>query len=126
MIANSYVRVDEPRGSDYLFRPAIIDDKSDRDVIRLTDRYPGFLIDGRKIQLRSAASCAPYGLPSGCRFAEIGRRRKTPSWLSAGQPLQLACRVRSRGEACDRPAVLETVTVGGVCDTAMQPVAGVP
>jgi len=126
LIANTYVRVDEKRGSDYLFRQAIIDDKSDRDIVRLVDRYPGFVIDGRKIQLRPAASCAPYGIPSGCRFAEIGRRRKMPSWLSTGQPLQLSCRVRSRGETCRGDAVLETIAVGGVCDTAMQPVAGVP
>lgn len=126
LIANTRIRVDERRDGGYLFRQAIIDEESDRDVIRLDDRYPGFVIDGRKVDLRPPSRCTPYGTPAGCRFAEVRRLRKTPSWLATGEPLQLACRVRSRGEDCTGGGTLETIEVGGVCDTRMQPVAGVP
>jgi hypothetical protein len=125
LIANTRVRVDERRDGGYLFRQAIIEEESDRDVIRLVDRYPGFVIDGRKIELRRPSRCTPYGTPPGCRFAEVRRLRKTPSWLAAGEPLQLTCRVRAGGEDCSGSGAIETVEVGGVCDTRMQPIAAV-
>lgn len=71
----------------------------DRDVVRIVDRYPGFVIDGRKVSLRAASRCAPYGIPRGCRFGTVGRYRKTPSWLHSGQPLALTCRVHDQGKA---------------------------
>jgi hypothetical protein len=126
LIANTRIRVDERRDGGYLFRQAIIAEESDRDVIELVDRYPGFVIDERKVELRRPARCTPYGTPPGCRFTEVRRLRRTPSWLASGEPLQLACRVRSRGEDCRGSATLETISVGGICDTRMQPVAGVP
>jgi hypothetical protein len=126
LIANTRIRVDQRRDGGYLFRQAIIDAKSDRDVITLVDRYPGFVIDGRKVGLRRPSRCTPYGTPPGCRFTAIRRLRRTPSWLTTGTPLQLRCRVRARGEDCKESGTLETVEVGGVCDTQMQPVAGVP
>jgi hypothetical protein len=126
LIANTRIRVDEPVGRGYRFRHAVVEEESGRDVIRLVDRYPGFVIDGRKVELARPTSCAPYGTPSGCRFETIGRHRKIPSWLAAGEPLELTCRIQTRGEDCRGTPKLETVRVGGVCDTAMQPTAGVP
>lgn len=125
LIANTRVSVGERRGSDYAFQLATIEDEGERDVVMVLDRYPGFVIDGRKVSLRPSTSCTPYGTSRGCRFERIGRYRKIPSWLAAGDPLQLNCRVRSRGEDCRAPVAAETTKVGGRCDTWMQPVAGV-
>ena len=97
----------------------------DRDVVRIVDRYPGFVIDGRKVSLRAASRCAPYGIPRGCRFGTVGRYRKTPSWLHSGQPLALTCRVHDQGKQCQGGGGTRTVTVGDRCDTQMRPVAGV-
>lgn len=126
LIANTRIRVDERREGGYRFRQALIEAAADRDVITLVDRYPGFIIDGRKVALQRPARCTPYGTPPGCRFTEVRRLRKTPSWLASGTPLQLTCRMRARGADCNASGSLETVEVGGVCDTRMQPVAGVP
>jgi hypothetical protein len=126
LIANTRILVDEPKGRGYLFRLAIVDEEPTRDRVRGVDRYPGFVIDGRKVALGRSSGCTPYGAPRGCRWDAIGRYRKTPSWLSSGDALQLTCRVRSRGEACAQDVRAETVRVGGPCDIAMQPVAGVP
>jgi len=126
LIANTRVRVDEPVGRNYRFRQAIVDVEPNRDVVELADRYPGFVIDGRKIELKPSTRCTPYGVAPSCRFTDIGRYRKTPSWLSDGDPVALSCRIRARGESCTGEAVAESVTVGGACDTAMQLIAGVP
>jgi hypothetical protein len=126
LLANTRVQVGERRGKGYLFREAVIADENDRDVVQLFDRHPGFVIDGRKVEMQAPTRCTPYGTPRQCRFQDVGRYRKTPSWLAQGKPLQLECTVRARGEDCRREARPETVRVGGICDTAMQPVAGVP
>jgi hypothetical protein len=126
LIANTRVRVDEPVGRNYRFRQVVVDAQPTRDVVELSDRYPGFVIDGRKIELKPATHCTPYGVSPACRFAEIGRYRKTPSWLSDGDAVALTCRIRARGEACVGEPVPEAVTVGGACDPAMQLIAGVP
>lgn len=126
LIADTRIEVGAKRGSGYLFRQAFLEAQPRRDVIRVEDRYPGFVIDGRKVQLQPPSRCAPYGTPRGCRFDEIGRYRKIPSWLEAGEPLALTCRIASRGPDCRAEAALETVRVGGVCDVDMQPTAGVP
>jgi hypothetical protein len=125
LIANTRVHVEEPRGAWYRFRIADVEVAGDRDVVQLVDRYPGFVIDGRKIELKRPTGCTPYGTPPGCRFASIGRHRRTPRWLADGDPIQISCRVRASGESCAEPPREQTVSVGGVCDTAMQPVAGV-
>ncbi|MEO8602762.1 MAG: hypothetical protein ABI629_09315 [bacterium] len=126
LIANTRIRVDAKVGRDYRFRQALVELEPSRDVLRLADRYPGFVIDGRKVELKPATRCTPYGVAPACRFADVGRYRKTPSWLSDGDPLPITCRVRARGESCAGDASLETVTVGGACDVAMQLIAGVP
>jgi hypothetical protein len=126
LIANTRILVDEPRGRGYLFRQAAVDEQPTRDVVRGVDRYPGFVIDGRKVSFGRSSGCTPFGVPRGCRFDAVGLYRKTPGWLSSGDAVQLTCRVRSRGEDCRGAASAETVRVGGPCDVAMQPIAGVP
>ena len=126
LIAHTRIEVGEKRESGYLFKLAEIEANDDRDVVAAADRYPGFVVDSRKVSFATASRCTPYGTSPSCRFDTIGRYRKTPSWLSAGQPLQLSCRVRTRGEDCRSEPGLETAKVGGTCDKLMQPVAGVP
>jgi hypothetical protein len=46
--------------------------------------------------------------------------RRTPSWLDAGKPLGLTCRIADQGESCNEPVQLESVEVGGMCDTQMR------
>lgn len=126
LIANMRIHADERRADGYLFRQTIVDEDAGRDVIRTVDRYPGFVIDGRAVLLERPSRCTPYGVSRSCRFEQIGRHRKTPSWLDSGDPLLLSCRIRARGETCREEAQRETVKVGGTCDIQMQPVAGVP
>ncbi len=126
LIADTRIRADAAEGPGYRFRLATVSSEAGRDVVAFADRYPGFVIDGRKVQLQRPTRCAPYGTPSGCRFATVGRYRKTPSWLADGDPLQLTCSIQSRGADCRGEPRRETVAVGGVCDIEMQPIAGVP
>jgi len=125
LIANTRIAVGERRGSGYLFQQALVENEDGRDVVKQLDRYPGFVIDGRKVELQAPTRCAPYGTPSGCQFGQIDRYRRTPSWVNAGDPLRLNCRVRASGEDCQAAVTVETVQVGGACDTEMQPFAGV-
>lgn len=126
LIANTWIEVGDRQGDGYLFREAHIDAAPGHDIVRTVDSYPGFVVDARKVRLERTSRCAPYGLPGGCRLETIGRYRKTPAWLSQGEPMRLACRVRPRGEDCRGDAAPQTTTVGGACDTEMQPVTGVP
>ena len=125
LIASERIRVDEPADGGYRFREFRFRDEPDGDVVELVDSYRGFVVDGRKVHLTPPSGCRPYGLPPGCRFGRVGRHRKTPSWVNAGTPLALTCRVEDRGETCTGAGAFRTVTVGGRCDTQMQPVAGV-
>jgi hypothetical protein len=125
LIASTRVRVDQAKDGGYLFRQFLVDVEPDRDVVRVVDDYPGFVLDGRKVRLQPAAGCAPYGIPPGCPFPEIGRYRKVPPWLKDGRPVALTCRVKDRGALCRQAGTLVSVDVGGVCDTQMRPVAGV-
>jgi hypothetical protein len=125
LIVNTRVHVDAPRGNGYLFRLAKVDQRDEGDVVTLADDYAGFVLDGRKVTFQRPSRCAPYGTPSGCRFERVGRHRKTPSWLNDGRPLQLRCRIAARGEDCKAPPAPQPIEVGGVCDTLMQPMAGV-
>jgi hypothetical protein len=125
LIANTRIRVDRRVEGGYLFQSFRLRQDPDRDVITFANNYPGFVVDGRKVSFRRPASCSPYGIPRGCRFGRIGRYRKTPSWLSAGKPLELMCRIEDRGEGCRGSGALTTARVGGVCDTEMRPVSGV-
>lgn len=126
LIANTRIRVGAKRGAGYLFQQAVIEERDERDIVRGVEAYPGFVIDGRKVALAAPSRCTPYGTPRGCKFEQVGRHRRTPSWLASGQPLQLNCRVRAGDAACQGEALETTTKLGGVCDTQMQPVAGVP
>jgi hypothetical protein len=126
LIANMRIQADERRGDGYLFRQVLITEETNRDVVRTVDPYPGFVIDGRAVLFERPSRCTPYGVARSCRFDAIGRHRKTPAWLESGDARAFTCRIRARGESCRDEPHLETVTVGGACDTQMQPVAGVP
>lgn len=125
LIANTRIHVDEPVGDGYRFRSFVVKYEPDRDAISLVDAYPGFVIDGKRIDLKGSSGCVPYGVPSGCAFKEVGRYRKTPSWLHAGRPVGLTCKIQDRGETCGSTPSAKSVTVGGTCDTEMRPVCGV-
>jgi hypothetical protein len=124
LIANQRIEVGRKEDDGYLFKDFLVREEPSRDLTSVVDSFPGFVIDGRKIKLRRPTSCAPYGIPPGCRFSHIGRYRKTPSWLDAGRPLAIHC--RDRGERCEGKARETRATVGNTCDTQMRPVAGVP
>ncbi|MBW6519391.1 MAG: hypothetical protein K0A99_00035 [Desulfoarculaceae bacterium] len=125
LIADSRIRVDQKTEGGYFFRNFLVRENPARDVVTVVDNYPGFVVDGRRVTLKAPSRCAPYGILSGCRFNEIGRYRKTPSWINAGKPLELRCRVADQGKTCQEGKVSKTVKVGGVCDTQMRPITGV-
>ncbi len=125
LIANTRIQVGDEVGNDYRFRTFHFQETQERDVVDTRDDYPGFTIDGRKVSLIAASGCTPYGIPAGCPQSDIGRFRKTPSWLNAGKPMGLTCRIADRAESCTAPETLTTVQVGGQCDTQMRPVSGV-
>ncbi|NEX20487.1 hypothetical protein G3480_09220 [Thiorhodococcus mannitoliphagus] len=126
LIANTRVQVGSKSGSGYSFKEFLFEEAPDRDIVSIRDNYPGFLIDARKVSLRKPSSCPAYGIPSGCRSAGTGRYRKVPSWLSAGKPVEINCRVVDRGESCRGGGSKRSVSVGGTCDKEMRPVARVP
>ena len=125
LLANTRIRVDQRTEGGYFFRGFRFEAKDDRDEVEIVDSYPGFVIDDRKVELKEPQSCAPYGIPHGCHFEEIGRYRITPSWMSSGRPLELICNVKDRGVSCLGADTPKTAKVGGMCDTQMRPVAGV-
>jgi hypothetical protein len=125
LLANTRIQVDQQTEGGYFFRNFIVQEDSTGDVIKMVDNYPGFVVDGRRVSLKAATGCPPYGIPSGCRFEKIGRYRKTPSWINSGKPLEVTCRVADRGEKCQGGELFKTVNVGGVCDTEMRPFAGI-
>ena len=125
LIANARVRVDERVDGGYHFREFLFKEEPDRDAVTIVDNFPGFMLDGRKVELKASSGCPPYGIPSGCRFGEIGRYRKTPSWLDDGRPVALTCRIKDRGAQCTGTGTAATAEVGGMCDTEMRPVGGV-
>jgi len=126
LIAGTRVEVGAKRGGGYEFRDVALEEKGDRDVLRIEDLHPGFVIDARKVSLEASKACRPWGTPPGCSRGAVGRWRKVPSWLASGRPLEITCRVRARDESCTADAQVASVVLGGPCDVAMQPVAGVP
>jgi hypothetical protein len=125
LIANTRIKVGKAAGNGYRFEEFRFDETPERDLIRIEDNYPGFVVDGRKVSLRQPAPCPAYGIPSGCRSGSVGRYRKTPGWLASGKPIEIGCRIQDRGESCRQSAETRTARVGGVCDKEMRPVAGV-
>ncbi len=126
LIANTRIQVGGKGPQGYRFKEFLFEEAPEKDVVEIRDTYPGFEVDARKVSLRGSAGCPAYGIPRGCNHGSVGRYRRTPSWLSAGKPLGLECRIRDLGADCQGPASLEKVTVGGTCDTQMRPVAHVP
>jgi hypothetical protein len=126
LLANARIRVDGKADGGYRFREFRFEALDDRDEVRILDSYPGFVVDARKVDLKPAKGCPPYGIPAGCGFKSVGRYRTVPSWLKQGNPLALSCRIQDRGESCTAAPNGRQVTVGGVCDTQMRPVSGVP
>lgn len=125
LIADTRIQVGAKSGEGYGFRLFEFDEAPTGDKVRIQDDFPGFLVDARKVSLKAPASCPPYGIPAGCRFQDVGRYRKTPSWLKAGKPVEIGCRIKDRGESCRGNGNLTNARVGGTCDLEMRPVAGV-
>lgn len=126
LIANSRILVGQPASGGYLFQSVTIDEQPDRDLVIAEPFYPGFVIDGRKIQLSGPPSrCVPYGIPEGCQFSSIGRYRRLPTWGNSGKPLELTCRVEDRHSDCQGKGTSQSVKVGGTCDTQMRPFGGI-
>lgn len=125
LIANTRIQIGAKEGEGYRFKEFLVTEDEEADRIRLEDNYPGFLVDSRKVSGKPPADCPAYGIPAGCRHDKIGRYRKVPSWLNQGKPLELRCQIQDRGEGCKAGPSTKTVSVGGVCDTQMRPVAHV-
>lgn len=126
LLANTRIEVGERNGDGYPFREFLVEETAERDLIRVADAYPGFLVDARKVALRPPVACPPFGIPPGCSLTEVGRYRRVPNWLATGMPLGIVCPVTARGETCLDPAQRRVVEVGGTCDREMRPVGGVP
>ena len=126
LIANTRIQVGKKQGDDYFFSILEVRDTAKGDQLSLVNDYPGFLVDGRRVSLAGVASrCRPYGIPRGCEKKATSRYRKTPSWVNAGQPLEIRCRVSDSGEQCNNTERKRIVRVGGVCDTEMRPFGGI-
>jgi hypothetical protein len=125
LIANTRIQVDDKVGDGYRFREFLFTEEADGDRVQIEDSYPGFVVDARKVSLRSPSGCVPWGIPRGCPSRDVGRYRKVPPWLKAGKPLELTCRIQDRGAACDSRPSTRTASVGGRCDKEMRPVTGV-
>jgi hypothetical protein len=126
LIADRRIQVGAREGDGYSFEEFQFEERPEGDRIGIVDSFPGFVVDARKVSLKGAGSCPAYGIPAGCRFSQVGRYRKTPSWLASGKPVEIACRVKDRGESCRGGGSPTTARVGGACDVEMRPVAGVP
>ncbi|WP_295455174.1 hypothetical protein [uncultured Thiodictyon sp.] len=126
LLADTRIQVGAAAGDGYSFKQFLFEERPEGDAIQIVDRYPDFVVDGRKVSLRSPASCPPYGVPAGCAFKTVGRYRKTPSWINQGHPVEITCRVKDRGESCQGGGSPTKVQLGGSCDVEMRPVSGVP
>jgi hypothetical protein len=126
LIANTRIEVGKRVGSGYSFKEFQFDHTPEGDKLRVIDNYPGFIVDARKVSLKSGHSCTPYGVSRSCRFNPVNRYRTIPSWLSAGKPLAIHCLIQDRGESCAAKPSAKPVRVGGACDTEMMPVTRVP
>lgn len=121
-IANARIEVGDKVGGDYRFRELRFTEEADGDRVEIRDSHPGFLVDGRKVDLRPPSGCVPYAIPRRCETGTAGRYRKTPSWPSAGKPLELRCHLADRGASCDGAPVTRPASVGGRREMEMRPV----
>jgi hypothetical protein len=125
LLANTRIQVGAKADGGFSFKEFRFDQEEERDRIRIEDNYPGFVVDARKVDLKPAKNCPPYGIPAGCNHKSVGRHRTVPPWLKEGKPLALTCHIQDRGESCKGAPSRKAATVGGVCDTQMRPVSGV-
>ncbi len=125
LLADTRIQVGAAADGGYAFKQFLFEEKPEGDAIQIVDRYPGFIVDGRKVSLRDPSFCPPYGVPTGCSFKQVGRYRKTPSWINQGSPVEITCRFKDRGEACQSAGTATTARVGGTCAVEMRPVAEV-
>ena len=126
LIANKRIQVDSRVGPGYQFHEFVLKEGMYHDDISIEDNYPGFIIDGRKVDLKPSTGCTPFGIPGGCKSSHNVRYRKTPSWLNSGRPMELRCTVQEFGEDCLADGRTSTISIGGSCDTQMRPVRNVP
>ena len=125
LLADTRVQVGERAPGGYFFKYFKVRSDNTRDSGQAMDLYPGFVLDGRRVSLKKPTRCAPFGIPAGCGGVGTGRWRKTPTWVNEGRPIEVNCRVRSRGAQCGGAPVPESVRVGGVCDVEMRPFSGI-
>lgn len=125
LIANTRIKVGRKTDGGYYFKEFILDAGREHDTTSVVDNYPGFIVDARKVGLKSSRRCRPYGVSRSCKFKKVRRYRKAPRWSRAGRALPVRCRIRDRGEDCLGSGSKRWVRVGGTCDTQMQPVSGV-
>lgn len=125
LVANTRIEVGEKTGGGYLFKSFEFEHTEDGDVVKLSDDFPGFAVDARKVSLKGSSGCVPYGIPGSCRMRGPGRYRTVPGWLRAGRPVAISCSVEERGESCRGAPRKAKAVVGERCDPEMVPVAGV-
>lgn len=125
VIANRRISIDRQTGSGYFFRDFIVRPTDEKDEVQIADNYPGFVVDGRRLNGQRLSRCVPYGIPGACPDGEVGRYRRMPPWHRSGKSIELSCRINDRGENCQNDASLKSVTVGSCCDTQMRIITGV-
>ncbi|MEN6489208.1 MAG: hypothetical protein ABFD66_10100, partial [Smithella sp.] len=125
LIANRRIRIDRQAGNGYLFRDFIVRPTDEKDEVQIVDNYPGFVVDGRRVNAQRLSRCVPYGIPGACAGGEVGRYRRMPPWHRSGKSIELSCRINDRGENCQNGASWKSVTVGSSCDTQMRIITGV-
>ncbi|MEN6374415.1 MAG: hypothetical protein ABFD75_06480 [Smithella sp.] len=125
LIANRRIRIDRQAGNGYFFRDFIVRPTDEKDEVQIVDNYPGFVVDGRRVNSLRSSRCVPYGIPEACSGGEVGRYRRMPPWYRSGKSVGVTCQVNDWGESCQNGASLKSVKVGSPCDTKMRLITGV-
>lgn len=125
LIANRRIHIDGRADNGYFFRDFVVRFTDAKDEVQIVDNYPGFVVDGRRLNAQRMSRCVPYGIPEACSGGEVGRYRRLPPWHRSGKSIGLTCGINDRGESCRNGAGWKSVTVGGPGDTKMQLITGV-